>query len=176
MPVPSGEDQARYSTILGPSYQSLMARYGSNFTTQWQLMALGLTAQGFVVAAASGVSHRTYTAVLLAIVIFFIGVATIISSLRAGLFADLDRLALDEYEKTLLVGEFERFRLLHSSSFRQRESLAYSGPPPMGRSQLERFIMLRIVRPIGPTMWWVILELVISIAGAAIPILGIFGL
>jgi hypothetical protein len=176
MPIPSDEDQVRNSTILGPSYQSLMARYGSNFTTQWQIVALGLTAQGFVVAAASGVSHRIYTAILLSIVILFTGAATIISSLRVGLFAAMDRLILDEYEKVFLVGDFERFRLLHSVSYKQRESLAHSGPPPMGRTRVQRFIMLRIVRPVGPTMWWAILELVISIAGAAIPILGIFGL
>jgi hypothetical protein len=67
--VPSGDDQARNIAILGPSYESPMARYGSNFATQWQVFALGLVAQGFVVGAASQVVDRIFTAVLLSVVI-----------------------------------------------------------------------------------------------------------
>lgn len=177
MTVPSPEEQARNTAVLGPPYQSLMARYGSNFATQWQVFALGLTAQGFVVGAASQVVDRTYTAILLCFVILFIGAATIVSSLRLALFTALDRYTLDEYEKILLVGVFEPLRLEHSSPFRQRESrLPAAARPGMSGSRVERFVMHRIVRAFGPSLWWVVLEFVISTAGAAIPILGIFRL
>ena len=154
MTVPSGDEQARNTAILGPSYQSLMARYGSNFATQWQVFALGLTAQGFVVGAASQVVDRVYTAVLLCIVILFIGAATIISSLRIGLFTALDRYTLDEYEKVMLVGDFEPLRLQHAAPFRQREArLPRAARPGLNGSWLERFVMLRIVRVFGPSLW-----------------------
>jgi hypothetical protein len=175
--VPSGDDQARNIAILGPSYQSLMARYGSNFGTQWQVFALGLAAQGFVVGAASQVVDRIFTAVLLSVVILFIGAATIVSSLRIGLFTSLDRYKLDQYERVLLVGDFESLRLQHAATFREREErLPPSERPGINGSAFQRFVMLRVVRVFGPSLWWVVLELVISVAGAAIPILGIFRL
>ncbi len=177
MTVPSGDDQARNIAILGPSYQSLMARYGSNFATQWQVFALGLAAQGFVVGAASQVVDRIFTAVLLSVLILFIGAATIVTSLRIGLFTSLDRYQLDQYEQVLLVGEFESLRLQDAASFREREERL----PPSERSGIHgpavhRLVMLRVVRVFGPSMWWVVLEFAISVAGAAIPILGIFRL
>jgi hypothetical protein len=177
MTVPSDDDQIRNTAILGPSYQSLMARYGSNFGTQWQVFGLGLAAQGFVVGAASQVTDRVLTAVLLSVVILFIGAATIISSLRIGLFTSLDRYTLDQYERVLLVGNFESLRLRHSATYREREErLPASERPGLSSPGFQRFVMLRVVRVFGPSLWWVVLEFVISVAGAAIPILGIFRL
>ena len=176
MTVPSGDEQARNTAILGPSYQALMARYGSNFGTQWQVFALGLTAQGFVVGAASQVVDRPLTAVLLSIVILLIGAATIISSIRIGLFTSLDRYTLDQYEQ-VLVGDFELLRLHHGSSYRQREGrVPPSRRPGAHGNALERLVLGRIVRVFGPLLWWFVLEFVISVAGAAIPLLGIFRL
>jgi len=177
MTSPSSEEQAQNAAILGPSYQNLTARYTSNFSTQWQVFALGLTAQGFVVGAASQVVDRIYTAVLLSLVILFIGLATIVSSLRIGLFTGLDRYVLDEYERVLLVGEFERLRLQHKERYAHREArVPEAERPGMGESRLLDFLMIRVIRVFGPTFWWIVLELVISVAGAAIPILGIFRL
>jgi hypothetical protein len=177
MTAPSRDEQIRNTAILGPSYQSLMTRYGSNFGTQWQVFALGLAAQGFVVGAASQVVDRVFTAALLSIVILFIGVATIVSSLRIGLFASLDRYALDQFERILLVGDFEALRLQHAATYREREEqLPPSERPGLNGHGFRRFVMLRVVRVFGPSLWWVVLEFVISVAGAAVPILGIFRL
>jgi len=177
MTAPSGDEQIRNTAILGPSYQSLMARYGSNFATQWQVFALGLAAQGFVVGAASQVVDRVFTAILLSVVILFIGAATIISSLRIGLFTSLDRYTLDQYERVLLVGDFESLRLQHAATYREREEqLPPSDRPGLNGRAFQRFVMLRVVRVFGPSLWWIVLEFVISVAGAAIPILGIFRL
>ena len=154
-----------------------MARYGSNFATQWQVFALGLAAQGFVVGAASQVVDRVFTAILLSVVILFIGAATIISSLRIGLFTSLDRYTLDQYERVLLVGDFESLRLQHAATYREREEqLPPSDRPGLNGRAFQRFVMLRVVRVFGPSLWWIVLEFVISVAGAAIPILGIFRL
>ncbi len=174
-PHPS-DDQIRTATVLGPAYQGLMARHGSNFSVQWQVFALGLTAQGFVVGAASQVTNRPITAIMLCAVILFIGAATIISGLRVVLFTDIDRRMLDRYEKTLLVEQYESLRLLHGATFREREeALPVAERSGMSGSVFQRFVISHIVRRYGPFHWWVILVFVISITGASIPILGIFG-
>ena len=112
-----------------------------------------------------------------AFVILFIGLATIVSSLRIGLFTGLDRIALDNFERVLLVGDFEELRLLHKARMSEREArIAEADRPGMGESKFLDFAMRSIIRRYGPTFWWVILELLISAAGAAIPILGIFRL
>lgn len=170
----SGEQQPASSALDLP-YQTLVARYSSNFAVEWQLLGLGLTAQGFVVAASSGVEDRKLTAISLAAVILFIGAVTIISSLHAGLYSRIDRVMLDEYEKMFLTGNLEKFRLLHSVPYHIRESRA---PGRIGTSQnrLENYIMRKAVRPVGPMRWWIALEIAISVSGASVPILGIFGL
>jgi hypothetical protein len=174
---PSNDEQIRIAAILGPAYQGLMTRHGSNFAVQWQVFALGLTAQGFIVGAASQITGRPLTAVLLCIVILFIGAATMISGVRVGFFTDIDRQMLDRYERILLVNEFESMRNLHGGTFDQREAaLPEPDRPSMAGSALQRLIAARIVLPLGPYLWWILLELVISIAGAAIPIFGIFRL
>jgi hypothetical protein len=110
-------------------------------------------------------------------VILFIGLATIVSSLRLGLFTGLDRIALDDFERVLLVGDFAELRLLHKAKMSEREAvIAESDRPGMGESAVLDFAMRNIIRRRGPTYWWVVLELVISASGAAIPILGIFRL
>lgn len=133
MTGPSAEKQARNTVILGPSYQNLMARYSSNRATQWQVFALGLTAQGFMLGAVSEVVDRVNTievvdrvnaiTVPLCVVISFIGVATIGISFRFNIVIDKDRHLLDEYERILLVGDFESLRLRHSAKFWQQEYL-----------------------------------------------------
>jgi hypothetical protein len=177
MTIPSREEQQRNAAILGAAYQNLTARHNSHFATQWQVFALGLTAQGFVVGAASQLAGRPYTAVLLCLVIVLIGVATIVSSLRIGLFTGLDRIALDEYERILLVGDFERLRQHHKARFREREArVPEQDRPGLGYGRFQDFLMNEVVRRRGPTFWWVTLEVVISLAGAAVPIFGIFRL
>lgn len=172
-------DQAEIiNNRLAPAYQALVARYSSNFGTQWQVFALGLAAQGFVVGAASQVVGRVFTSILLSVLVLFIGLATVVSGLRCSLFAAADRYKLDEYERVMLSGEHEHLRLLHASPLRGRESSL----PAADRSRIEdvsaarRWIFTHIVRVSGPTIWWAVLETVISIVGALIPILGIFEL
>ncbi|MFI6097639.1 hypothetical protein ACIA8G_18920 [Lentzea sp. NPDC051213] len=163
---------------LIPPYQGLMSRYISNFGTQWQVFALGLAAQGFVVGAASQVVGRVFTSILLALLILFIGCATVISSLRISLFAAVDRHMLDEYEKVLLGEEYQHLRLRHANTLIEREELLSEEV----RHQLRRpsgvrgFVPTRLIRVFGPTLWWVVLEGAVSIVGASIPILGIFRL
>ncbi|MGH3937924.1 MAG: hypothetical protein ACRDTG_04700 [Pseudonocardiaceae bacterium] len=181
MTVPSPEEQARNSVILGPSYQNLMARYGSNRATQWQVFVLGLTAQGFMIGAASQVVDRVYAVASLCIVIFFIGIATIGISLRFNIVIDQDRALLDEYERILLVEAFEPLRLRHSSLFWQREYLApmtlrlrMSRSLGMRQSIFGRFVMRQMARSVGSRrlLFVVVLELVIFIAAAGISIFG----
>jgi hypothetical protein len=78
--------------ILGVIYQGLMARYNSLTTIRSQTLVLGLTAQGFIVGAASQVQKAELTtAILLAAVILFIGLATIVTGQRFELVALADR-------------------------------------------------------------------------------------
>ncbi len=79
MPDASAEGRPDDSAVLGLTYQSLMARYSSNFATEWQILGLGLTAQGFIVAASSAVENRVFTASSLAVVILLVGAVTVIS-------------------------------------------------------------------------------------------------
>jgi hypothetical protein len=166
--LPSPAEQGPNAVVLGPSYQGLMARYVSNFGTQWQVFALGLAAQGFIVGAASQVTDRAITAILLSLVILFIGLATIISGVQIGRYTSNDRRVLDQYEEILLTGEFESLRLHHCARYRQRTEAT----PQASRDSYRA----RVVRTFGPFLWWVVLESVISVAGGAIPLLGIFGI
>lgn len=175
MPDASAEGRPDDSAVLGLTYQSLMARYSSNFATEWQILGLGLTAQGFIVAASSAVENRVFTASSLAVVILLVGAVTVISSLRAGMYSRIDRIMLDEYERSFLVGDLERYRLLHSAPYGLREASAPE-QVPLSRRRLERALMQRIVKPYGPMRWWIVLEIAISVSGASIPLLGIFGL
>lgn len=171
-----GQRENDYQALLA-AYQGLTARYGSNFNTQWQIFALGLAAQGFVVGASSQVVGRVFTSTLLAVLILIIGFATVVSSLRIGLFASVDRHMLDEYEK-LILGNHAHLRLRHGVPLIEREA----GLPEDVRELLKNprgvrgLVPMRLVRAFGPTIWWASLEVVISIIGALVPVLGIFGI
>ena len=90
--VPQGDP-----LIIGSVYQGLVARYNSLTTIRWQTLALGLTAQGFVVGAASQVEKaQLATAIMLAVVILFIGLATIVTGQRFELVALADRHMLEK--------------------------------------------------------------------------------
>ncbi|MEV4315321.1 hypothetical protein [Actinocrispum sp. NPDC049592] len=82
---------------------------------------MGLTAQGFVVGAASQVQEtRLTSAVILALVIVFIGLATVVTGKRFELIALADRHMLDAYEARLLQGTNEELRLHHALSTSKR--------------------------------------------------------
>jgi len=159
--------------ILIAAYQGLTSRYSSNFGAQWQIFALGLAAQGFVVGASSQVVGRVFTSILLSLLILFIGLATVISSLRISLFASVDRHMLDEYEEVLLSVSYPHLRLRHAARLTDREA-------ELPNEKQERLRNLpgpqRLIRAFGPTLWWVALEVMISTIGALIPIFGIFRL
>jgi hypothetical protein len=150
----------------------------SAWSAHWQVFALGLAAQGFIVGAATQVTRRPLTALLLSVVILLIGAATTASSLRIDLFAGVDRGMLDEYEKVLLVGDFEDLRLMNSASYRDRESrIPAESRPYSSWRPYQRIIVHGVVkRSMGPSYMWIVLQLTISVAGAAIPILGLFEL
>lgn len=168
-------------TRLGPLYQGLMSRYNSSIMIRWQTLALGLTAQGFVVGAASQLSPgRLTTAVMLAVVILFIGVATIATGRRFELVALADRHMLDVYETRLLRGPDADLRLQHASSTGRRPGVMLSGEALREyEKKLRKGDVYRILRALtktGLNHWWGYSQLIISLAGAAIPILGYFDL
>jgi hypothetical protein len=165
------------AAVLGPIYQGLMNRYSSNITVRWQTLALGLTAQGFVVGAASQLPRdRLITAIMLALVILFIGVATIVTGERVEFAALADRHMLDVYESRLLRDGNEDLRLFHARPISERVAAM------LGRSAFdERYstTMRRVLQMLGmpgPHYWWSVCQMVISLAGAAIPILSQFSL
>jgi hypothetical protein len=156
------------------AYQVLAGRYASNFTVQWQILGLGLTAQGFVIGASSQLgTGRPFTACLLSIVIITIGCITIVSSLRCHLFAQVDRHKLDDIEGMLLTDAYEALRLTHGSGLRERAAALKSVVAPDGI--IRGYQRLWVFRQGGPTRWWVIAESVISLTGAAVPIMGLYG-
>jgi len=163
------------------TYQALMSRYNSLNTTRWQTLALGLTAQGFVVGAASQVqaAHLT-SAAMLALVILFIGLATVVTGKRFELIALADRHMLDTYESKLLQGANEELRLYHALSTGKRGKAMLRGrflndyEAELTRGGLY-WLPNRLAR-LGPNHWWALSQLIISVAGAAIPILRYFGL
>jgi hypothetical protein len=157
-----------------------MNRYSSNIKVRWQTLALGLTAQGFLVGAASQLPRdRLITAIMLALVILFIGVATIVTGARVELAALADRYMLDVYESRLLRDGNEDLRLFHAKPISERAAAM------LGRSDFDENpngamrTVLRVLQTLGipgPHFWWSVGQLVISLAGAAIPILSQFGL
>jgi len=163
------------------AYQGLMARYNSLTTTRWQTLALGLTAQGFVVGAASQVQEsRLISALMLAIVILFIGLATVVTGQRFELTALADRHQLDAYEQLMLCDGDERLRLHHAARTADRGRLMLRGRLKDEYSaELTKggpYWLLNRLAKLGPNHWWAYSQLVISLVGAAVPILRYAGL
>lgn len=163
------------------AYQGLMARYNSLTTTRWQTLALGLTAQGFVVGAASQVQEtRLISALMLAIVILFIGLATVVTGQRFELTALADRHQLDAYEDLMLRDGNESLRLHHAARTGDRGTVMLRGRfKDEYSAELTKdgpYWLLNRLAKLGPNHWWAYSLLVISVAGAAVPILRYAGL
>lgn len=168
------------SLILGVVYQGLLTRYNSLTTIRWQTSALGLAAQGFIVGAASQVQKAQLTsAIMLAIVILFIGLATIITGQRFEVIALADRYMLDAYEAHLLQGRNSDLRLHHALAGRARGAVMLRGAfLRKYQDELSKrgpYWVLNRLASLGPYHWWIYSQLVISIVGAAIPVLRYFG-
>lgn len=186
--VPAGSGHGAAGQLAAPdvpvllaTYQALMARYNSLNTTRWQTLALGLTAQGFVVGAASQVqATRLTSAVMLSLVILFIGMATIVTGQRFELVALADRHMLDMYELRFLQGANEELRLHHSLSTGKRGRAMLRGrflkdyTAELGKGG--PYWLLNKLARLGPNHWWAYSQFTISVAGAAIPILRYFDL
>ena len=163
--------------VLTPTYQALMARQLAFITLRWQTLGLGPTAQGFVIGAASQIqqSHLP-TAIMLALVILFLGLATIVPGQRFELLALADRQLLDVYEHRMLKGEHGGLRLYHATSAGARAEVMLRGPAlDHYRAELRRGPLNRLSR-IRSNHWWAYAQVIISIAGAAIPLFRYFGL
>ena len=181
------------SKTLAPVYQALVGRFSSITTVRWQLLALGLTAQGFIIGAASQIRDRPVTAVLLAAVILLVGAVVIIAGRFIELLLMVDRILLDQYEERMLPAHAHNLRLQHGCGVRNRAETVlkpldllkkYNKEPGatwwIFKSDSRRRVFKpdskrRLLRGIGPAGWLFGLEFLISVAGAAIPILGIFG-
>lgn len=180
-PAELRQADASAASILA-TYQALMSRYNSLNTTRWQTLALGLTAQGFVIGAASQVqATRLVSAIMLALVILFIGLVTVVTGKRFELVSLADRHMLDTYESKLLHGANEELRLYHALSTGKRGEAMLRGQFLNDyTAELNRGGPYRLYNSLarlgGPNHWWGYSQLVISVAGAAIPILRYFGL
>jgi hypothetical protein len=150
-----------------------MTRYVSNTAIQWQIPSLGLAAQAFLIAAAVHVARTPATGVLLGALVICIGVVSVVVTVRVELTAILDRQMLDNYERILLPEHLARFRLHHGQSAASREELFQAAVYPAESSSIQRGagLYFRLFRRVQPSMWWGILQIVISGAGATICIL-----
>ena len=166
-----GDGDVQRSVVLGPVYQALMARYASNTTVVWQIPSLGLTAQAFLIGAASQISGRIATEFILAAAILGIGAVTILVSQRIELLCLVDRQMIDRFEAELLTGRNEHLRLLHGVDIWERERRLGL---PTGRGWSSRVGRSWLLRRIRPRLFWAILQISISLTGAAVPILWIF--
>jgi hypothetical protein len=149
-------------------------------TIRWQTLALGLTAQGLVVSAATQVQDRLVSAIMLAIVILFIGMATIVVGRRLELVGLADRYMLDEYEARLLPASHSDLRLHHAMSTRTRGEHMLRGPALEGyRADAAKggvyWSVTILAKLAGPNHWWGFSQIAISLAGAAVPLFGYFG-
>lgn len=89
-----------------------------------------------------------------------------------------DRYMLDVYESRLLRDGNEDLRLFHATKIGERAAAMLSGPA------LEEYNkqvttggrwVVQTLGMAGPNAWWSVCQLVISLAGAAIPVLSQFG-
>lgn len=163
-----------------PVYQALMTRYNFLAAARWQSLALGLAAQGFVIGAASQVQPaQSATSLVLGAVVLFIGLATIIVGQRFELVALADRHMLDAFEERLLGADYAELGLRHamSSGLRGAEMLRgqylHEYKSELGKGG-PYWLINRLAR-LGPNHWWAYSQIVISVAGAMIPILRYLG-
>lgn len=161
------------SAELLAAYQVLAARAQANRSTTWQIPALTLAAQAFLIGVAAQLQAITSVRIVLAITILLIGAVSLFLQFKIGLYTVLDTYLLDRFEDRLLTGENARYRLHHSQNASYREdrfkaSLEYAMTSPGTHWYWRLSAPLRLL-PL--TAAWGGLQLLITTVGASVPVL-----
>jgi hypothetical protein len=100
------DDASEISEVrLVAAYQALAAKWNASRALLWQFPALTLTAQAFLIGAATQLKDVSPSVgILMAVAIAVVGVASIAIQYRVGRESHLDLVMLDRYESLLLAG------------------------------------------------------------------------
>jgi hypothetical protein len=148
----SAQDLSSYEA----AYQVLSDRISDNFDLQWRGPTFALTAQSFLfLGFLAAMSYHTIQ-IILAALIFIVGVAASLLMARVQCLIKIDQTLLDEYGQNL-IGRNSNLLLLHAANVRRRAAGVNYAIPKRTR------LLLRLTPT--PTGLWILTLLALSAAG-----------
>jgi len=157
-------------------YQVLANRAQANRNLTWQIPALTLTSQAFLIGISAQLQVHWVIRLTLSLTILAIGAVSLFLQLKVGVYTILDLHMLDKYERLILNDGHSDYLLHHSKTTlgREREFLKQLGHKHAGHYMrvLDKYWgAVRPLRLLPLNITWGMLQVIISIAGGAIPLL-----
>ena len=139
------DDASEVSEVrLVAAYQALSAKWIASRALLWQFPALTLTAQAFLIGAATQLKDASFPVrILMAVSIAVVGIASIAIQFRVGREAHLDLVMLDRYESVLLANRPDLLSH-HSTTMFEREALVTG--ELLGRASEQLFVDISVAR------------------------------
>lgn len=169
-PAPSSPPAEEVRGDLRAAYSVLAARYQSASTLVWNMPALAMTAQSFLIAAALGQGHTTSVRLGFTVAIAAVGIGTLLLMYKLDQSANADRRMLDHYEEILLPDNLAPLRLEHFATIDERDDnfRARLNQPKQSDVRRVRFMMAMTYKW-RPALIWLAIELVVTTVGCVAP-------